>query len=133
MLLSALRSLRSYRGCRLSTWLYRITRRRIADHFRAPGRRDVPLGLPGDPTFPQVRSPAGRASEAEATRASESDGLRQQIAALGEPVRSILLAYYVGEVPVREIALDWRMPENTVKSHLRRGRLLLRTRVEEEA
>jgi RNA polymerase sigma-70 factor (ECF subfamily) len=131
VLISALRSLRSYRGCRLSTWLYRITRRRIADHFRAPGRRDVALGLPGDPTFPEA-PPSGRGFESEATLASEGDRLRREIASIDDPARSILLAYYVGEVPVREIALDWGMPENTVKSHLRRGRMLLRARLEEE-
>jgi RNA polymerase sigma-70 factor (ECF subfamily) len=62
----------------------------------------------------------------------ECHRLRQAIAGLDEPVRSILLAYHVSEVPVREIALDLGMPENTVKSHLRRGRMLLRQRLEEE-
>ena len=132
VLLSVLRGLRGYRGCRLSTWVYRITRRRIADHFRAPGRRDVALGLPGDATFPEAL-PAGPDVSAEAARASECDRLRREVAGLDEPGRSILLAYYVGEVPVREIALDWGMPENTVKSHLRRGRMLLRARLEGEA
>jgi RNA polymerase sigma-70 factor (ECF subfamily) len=132
VLLSALRSLRSYRGCRLSTWLYRITRRRIADHFRAPGRRDMALGFPGDPTFPDAPPSGKRSSESAATGLLECDRLRQEIAGIDEPVRSILLAYYVGDVPVREIALDLGMPENTVKSHLRRGRMLLRARLEEE-
>jgi RNA polymerase sigma-70 factor (ECF subfamily) len=91
----------------------------------------VALGLAGDPTFPEGRPPAGRDSESEAMRRCEGDRLRQEIAALDEPVRSILLAYYVGDVPVREIALDLALPENTVKSHLRRGRLRLRTRIEE--
>jgi RNA polymerase sigma-70 factor (ECF subfamily) len=92
----------------------------------------VALGLPGDPTFPEAL-PTRRDSEAEPTRAAECDRLRQEIAGIDEPVRSILLAYYVGEVPVREIARDLGMPENTVKSHLRRGRMLLRARLEEEA
>lgn len=122
-----LRSLRRYRDCRLSTWLYRITRRRIADHFRGRGGRERALGLPGDPGFPDGRG----GSEAEVLRAHECDRLRREMASLAEPVRSILLAYYVAEVPVREIALDLEMPESTVKSHLRRGRLLLRARLEE--
>jgi len=58
-LLSALRSLRGYRGCRLSHLA-------IQDHA-PPDRRplpcarpaDVALGLPGDPTFPEAL-PAGR-------------------------------------------------------------------------
>jgi len=78
-----------------------------------------------------------RHSRHEATDAFDGalrcDRLRQQIARLGEPARTILLAYHVGEVPVREIAADLGMPENTVKSHLRRGRLLLRAHLVEEA
>ncbi len=50
-MLSALRSLGTYRGCRLSTWLYRITRRRLADHFRSPQRRLVPIGLSDEPSL----------------------------------------------------------------------------------
>jgi len=43
-----------------------------------------------------------------------------------------MLAYYLGEVPVRDIAREMSMAENTVKSHLRRGRLSLRQRLGEE-
>jgi RNA polymerase sigma-70 factor (ECF subfamily) len=50
---------------------------------------------------------------------------------LEEPARSIVLAYYLGEVPVKEIAREMEMPENTVKSHLRRARAALRHRLGE--
>jgi DNA-directed RNA polymerase specialized sigma24 family protein len=56
VMLSALRSLRRYGGCRLSTWLNRITQRRIADHLRSRRRRDLALGFPGDPGFPDPGS-----------------------------------------------------------------------------
>lgn len=133
VMISALRGLHGYHGCRLSTWLYRITRRRIADHFRSTARRELAAGFPGDATFPDVE--AGRpltGSGPEPDRSPSGDEpLRQQLARLPEPTRSILIAYHVGEVPVREIALELRMPENTVKSHLRRGRTLVRTRLQE--
>ncbi len=131
VLLSALRGLRSYGGCRLSTWLYRITRRRIADHFRSPRRRDVPAGLLGDPAFPEASPSAASDSEAEAGRAHDALRLRHALQTLDEPQRAILLAYYVAEVPVRDIAQELGMPENSVKSHLRRGRLALRTKLED--
>ncbi len=132
VMLSALRGLRSYGGCHLSTWFYRIARRRIADHFRAPTRRDVALGLPGDITFPEMPSSNGHDPEADAIRAREHSRVRNEINGLCEPSRSVFLAYYVGEVPVRDIALLMGMPENTVKSHLRRGRAALRARLREE-
>jgi RNA polymerase sigma-70 factor, ECF subfamily len=130
VLLSALRALRGYGGCRLSTWLYRITRRRIADHLRSPRRRDLPAGLPGDPTFPDAPQPDRPDAEAEILRTNDALRLRCALDGLDEPLRSILLAYYVAEVPVREIAQELGMPENTVKSHLRRGRQTLRIRLE---
>jgi len=132
VMISALRGLRGYHGCRLSTWLYRITRRRIADHLRSAARRDLAAGFPGDATFPEVeagRPPAGPGPEPDPP--ALGDELRQQLARLPEPTRSILIAYHVGELPVREIALELRMPENTVKSHLRRGRTLVRARLQE--
>lgn len=130
VLLSALRTLRGYGGCRLSTWLYRITRRRIADHFRSPRRRDVAAGLPGDVTFPETPPSDRPDAETEIDRTRDASRLRRALDALDEPLRSILLAYYVAEVPVRDIAQELGMPENTVKSHLRRGRLALRTQLE---
>lgn len=130
VLLSALRGLRGYGGCRLSTWLYRITRRRIADHFRSPRRRDVSLGLPGDPTFPEAPQSGGPGAEAEVIRTRDARLLRSALDGLDEPLHTILLAYYVAEVPARDIARELGMPENTVKSHLRRGRCALRTKLE---
>ncbi len=131
VLLSALRDLDHYRGCRLSTWLYRISRRRIADHLRAPGRRELPLGMPGDRSFPRADD-STRDSEVAAGRTAECERLRHEVAGLDEPERSIVIAYYAAELSIREIAAELGMPENTVKSHLRRARLLLRKRLEEE-
>ncbi len=130
-MLSALRSLRGYGGCRLSTWLYRITRRRIADHLRSHSRRDVVLGFPGDPGFPDLDARAQVHGD-DVTRGALHGELCELLAGLPEPTRSLLVAYHVAEVPVREIALELGMPENTVKSHLRRGRMLVRARLEEE-
>ena len=53
IMLDAFRALPRYRGTsRLSTWIYSLALRRVADHFRSPQRRDVPSGSPGDDTFP---------------------------------------------------------------------------------
>ncbi len=131
VMLSALRSLGGYGGCRLSTWLYRITRRRIADHLRSRSRRDLALGFPGDPGFPNPDGGPGVQAGC-VTRDPLYGELREELARLPEPTRSVLIAYHVGEVPVREIARELGMPENTVKSHLRRGRLAVRERLEEE-
>ncbi len=130
VLLSAFRGLASFGGCRLSTWLYRIARRRIADHHRSPGRRDVSHGLPGESGFPEASMSAGPDPQQAFELGQTSEHLRQELDRLEEPTRSILLAYYLAEVPVIDIAADMGLPENTVKSHLHRGRLALRRQLE---
>lgn len=121
-MLSVFRSLRAYGGCRLSTWIYRITRRRIADHLRSPQRRTTPIGLSNE--FPLQTGEERRHCDPE--RQAAGSELRGSIARLHEPPRSIVLAYHLGEMSVREIARELKMPESTVKSHLRRSRVLLR-------
>ncbi len=127
VLLSAWRSLASYRGCGLATWLYRLTRRRIADHFRSPQRRLTPqAGFPDE-----AAGTSGDDPEATASVAERATHTRRALAGLAEPARSILTAYYLYEVPVREIAEEMSMPVNTVKSHLHRGRKAVRRALEE--
>ena len=77
ILLDAFRALPCYQGTsRLSTWIYSLSLRRVADHFRSPQRRDVPSGWPGDDRFRRRRRrraptlqmskpsrPGGRATE----------------------------------------------------------------------
>ncbi len=131
VMLSAFRSLPSFGGCRLSTWLYRIARRRLADHFRSPRRREVASGLPGDPYCPDTQPASGPDPQAHFIEGLERDRLAAALTDLGEPTRSVMLAYYGGEMAVLEIARDHGLPENTVKSYLRRGRLALRERLQE--
>jgi len=123
VLVSALRSLGSYRGCSLSTWLYRLTRRRLADHFRSPQRRLVPVGDQKEEPPPVVGALVGRNDpESALSRTQRAERTRKAVARLSEPRRSIVTAYYLYEVPVREIAEAMGMSVNTVKSHLHRGR-----------
>jgi len=129
---SALRSLGTYRGCSLSTWLYRITRRRIADHFRSPQRRLVPVGDREKDPASAAHGPVRRTDpESAASRAEEAERTRSALGRLPEPTRPIMTAYYLYELPVREIAEAADMPVNTVKSHLHRGRRAVRENLEE--
>jgi RNA polymerase sigma-70 factor (ECF subfamily) len=45
---------------------------------------------------------------------------------MAEPERSVVLAYYLGEMSVTEISRALSMPEGTVKTRLHRGRQALR-------
>ena len=124
--MSALDALPRFRGeCRLSTWFSTLTLRRASDYRRAPARRDIPSGDPSDAHFP-VRIESAPSPEANATAAQRADRVRCALERLGEPARSVLVAYYLGELPVLEIARMLDMPEGTVKTHLHRGRQTLR-------
>jgi RNA polymerase sigma-70 factor (ECF subfamily) len=128
----AFQALPRFRGdSRLSTWLCTLAFRRIVDHRRSPARRDVAAGAATDAGFPQPESPAGEATspEADADRAQRRRRVREALDGLAEPARSVLVAYYLGELPVREIARSLDMPAGTVKTHLHRGRRVLRDRL----
>jgi len=128
ILLDAFRALPWYRGTsRLSTWIYSLSLRRVADHFRSPQRRDVASGSPGDDTFPpSPTSSRDQAPDEQVLRAEEGERLRQAVSRLPEPERSVVLAYYLGEMSVAEIADTLNMPKGTVKTRLHRGRHALR-------
>ena len=128
ILLDAFRALPRYQGAsRLSTWIYSLSLRRVADHFRSSQRRDVASGWPGDDTFPP--SPATSSAQApdeQVVKAEEGERLRRAVSRLAEPERSVVLAYYLGEMSVTEISRALNMPEGTVKTRLHRGRQALR-------
>jgi RNA polymerase sigma-70 factor (ECF subfamily) len=128
VLLDAFRALPRYRGTsRLSTWIYSLALRRVADHFRSPQRRDVPSGWPGDESFPPPQStPGALAPDEQAVRRDEGQRVSRALARVAEPERAVLLAYYLGEMSVAEISRTLGMPEGTVKTRLHRGRQMLR-------
>ena len=55
---------------------------------------------------------------------------RRVIESLEDPTRTVLLAYPVAELTVREIAAAMELPVGTVKSCLHRGRKAVRRRLE---
>jgi len=127
VLLDVLRALPGYRGrARLSTWIFTVASRRIADYFRSPERRHIPSGGPGDATFPDDPGGARPGPEEATMQRTEEGRLIDALRRLGHPAGLILVSYYLGEMPVREIARALKLPEGTVKTHLHRGRQALR-------
>jgi RNA polymerase sigma-70 factor, ECF subfamily len=128
ILLDAVRALPRYRGTsRLSTWIYSLALRRVADHFRSPQRRDVASGWPGDDTFPRLAAtPRALGPDEQTVTRDEGERVRRAVSLLAEPERAVVLAYYLGEMSVAEIARALNMPEGTVKTRLHRGRQALR-------
>ncbi len=96
-----------------STWLYRVLTNVCVDAWRKRRRETLALarweprrrddGLPGD-----------------------SSSVEAALLRLPAEARAIVLLRYVDDVPYREIARIRGVSVNTVKSQLRRGKLLLR-------
>jgi len=124
----AFRSLAGWRGDGpFGAWLTRIAVR-IALR-RAQRRRDVTWIDPGDPAN-GIDLTGGTDPLTTTLRAERAAGLRSAVGRLEEPYREVVALRFFGELSLDEIASQTGRPVATVKTHLRRGLLRLRTAVD---
>jgi RNA polymerase sigma-70 factor (ECF subfamily) len=135
----AYRSLPAWRGDGpFGAWLTRIAVRMAVR--RASRRRPVtwidPSGGPGDGAGDRVTSALAAASIADAPRTDpaliairteRASSIRHALAELDEPYREVVALRFFGELSLDEIARETGRPLGTVKTHLRRGLLRLRS------
>ena len=134
---SAYRSLSTWRGeGPFGAWVTRIAvrlalrqlgKRRAVTWVRPAMDRDAAAGA--DPVT-QVPASARTQPEHVALRAERLDATRRAVADLDEPYRETVALRFFAERSLEEIASITGRPLNTVKTHLRRGLLRLRDRVE---
>ena len=123
----AFRSLAGWRGDGpFGAWLTRIAIR-IAIR-RAQRRRDVTWLEPGQPAGMDVAG--GPDPAVSSIRAERAADVRAAVARLDEPYREVVALRFFGDLSLDEIATQTGRPLGTVKTHLRRGLLRLRTAVE---
>lgn len=104
----------------LPGWLLGITRRKVADHFRAQGRNpepreELPENVDGDPPVETV---------------IDRVLLADEISRLGDPQRRILELCFYQDMTHAQVASLLDLPLGTVKSHVRRSLGRLRDRLE---
>jgi len=68
-----------------------------------------------------------------ALRAERATEVRAAVARLDEPYREVVALRFFGDLSLDEIAVQTGRPLGTVKTHLRRGLIRLRSSVEGEA
>lgn len=121
-LLKVFRSRESLRdGQRMEAWLYRIARTTLIDHYRREKpTEDLPAGLPAEPAdeLAELR---------RAVVASMKAFLEELPEAYREPVR---LAEIEG-MPLAKIALRSGLSLTAVKSRVRRGRAMLKKKLQD--
>ena len=125
---TAFRGLAGWRGDGpFGAWITRIAVR-IALR-RAQRRHDVTWIDPTDPTA-GVDLPGGLDPAISSLRAERAAGVRSAVARLDEPYREVVALRFFGELSLDEIATQTGRPLGTVKTHLHRGLLRLRTVVD---
>lgn len=105
----------------LGAWLRRTTSHRVIDTLRArrPAR-----------SLEEIAEPQAGATDADPL----ADRLvHRALARLAPRARLVVMLRYMDDLAPTEIAQTLDMSLNTVKSHLRRGLLVLRTRLQREA
>jgi RNA polymerase sigma-70 factor, ECF subfamily len=124
----AFRSLAAWRGDGpFGAWLTRIAVR-IALR-RAQRRRDVTWIDPTDPAA-GIDLPGGPDPAVTSLRAERAAGIRAAVGRLDEPYREVVALRFFGELSLEEISSQTGRPLGTVKTHLRRGLIRLRTAVD---
>lgn len=112
----------------LAGWLVTITRRRCADLLQARGRDVRNVAAVSDPHHPLA---AATTPGPEADRAADQMMVRAELARLGEPRATIVAMAFLEDLTHEEVARRLEVPLGTVKSHIRRGLLTMRSRLEE--
>jgi RNA polymerase sigma factor (sigma-70 family) len=127
----AFRSLAGWRGDGpFGAWLTRIAVR-VAVR-RAQRRRDVTWIDPSNPAT-SIDVPGGPDPAITSIRAERAADLRGAVARLDEPYREVVALRFFGELSLVEIAAQTGRPLGTVKTHLHRGLLRLRSAVDGSA
>ena len=111
--LKAYVNVRNFKGMSsFSTWLYRIAYNEFYGHKRSE--------------HPTQGMDEGFSDEGLTDRSAEgieaSMTIKEALKTLGSQERAIVTLFYIEDQPVKKIAAIMDMPENTVKSHLRRGK-----------
>jgi RNA polymerase sigma-70 factor (ECF subfamily) len=126
--MTAFRSLAGWRGDGpFGAWLVRIGVR-IALR-RAQRRRDVAWIDPMDPAH-GVDVPGGTDPAATTVRAERATDVRTAVSRLDEPYRETIALRFFADLSLDEIAAQTGRPLGTVKTHLHRGLLRLRSSVD---
>ena len=112
-------------------WLNRVTRNTSYDLLRRRRTRNRFVVQEEASELTEVAPATGADPEAVAEASDFVSSLRRCLAELAEPYRSAMILREIQELTYPEMAQELDMPINTVKTHVHRGRRMLRERWKE--
>jgi RNA polymerase sigma-70 factor (ECF subfamily) len=109
----------------LKSWIYRITVNTSMDFLRKKSPK--PLFFE-EGAFDNIKM--GESTEAAFLKADRNEQLLQTVLLLPLKYREVILLHYFLDIPINEMADTLNMNSNTVKTRLKRGREILRKKLE---
>ena len=127
--LNAYKALKSFEGkSKFSTWLYRITYNVALNALKKENRNRVFFSdqEPEEYMSYSISNQINDSTLDDVERNDMGDIVRECIAKLPSKFASILTMYHLNQMKYDEISELMRLPIGTVKSHIHRGRVMLR-------
>ncbi len=127
------RGLERFRGdAKLTTWLYRITLNVAQDEWKRR-RKEQPATSFDDPDEGWAERIEGRSGDAEQAlcRKQAMAAVNAALGELSETERAAIVMFHQEECTYEQIAVVLKLPLNTVRTHLHRGRQKLKERLRE--
>jgi RNA polymerase sigma-70 factor (ECF subfamily) len=127
------RGLDSFRGeAKLTTWLYRITLNVAQDEWKRRKKEQSNTSF-DDPDAGWAERIAGGDGDAERilSRRQSMAAVNDALGELSETERAVIVMFHQEECTYEQIAITLKLPLNTVRTHLHRGRQKLKQRLSE--
>lgn len=131
----AYRAIDRFRGdAKFSSWLYRITTNRALTHLKRRRKRAPALDIDAGPHIESAIDvePTRTRPDQLVVDAEFRDQVRAAVAKLPDQYRTVITLFYLEERSYKEVADVLGLPMGTLKTHLHRGRAMLRKIISEQ-
>jgi len=121
--ITAFRSLSTYRGENLKSWLCRIATNKCIDFKRRHTRAAL------DDLLECENMPDDTSVEDNLLRQEQLELLHEALECIGDKYAEVIRAFYFDNLSVKQIAARMELPEKTVETRLYRAKKLIREKV----